>query len=83
MSLAVEVAHNPAVPLLRGEDFAVGEIGSDGIRIHEARLRKVDGQVRLRRTGAVDSNAIELAEESLRQAKLQSFSRSQPVLTTD
>ncbi len=49
------VARVPAVPLRRGTNFLVAEVtDGDGIRLHEARRRIVDGRIDVRRATTID-----------------------------
>ena len=73
MDLAREVTESGA-PLLRGEDFVVAEQGPDGVRLHQARVRKIDNALVVKPLGvsAPRNNEIPGA-----------FTNSQPILTTD
>lgn len=68
-TLARAVAGNPSFRIVPGEDFVVGEIGPDGIRLHRVRLRKTDGLVSIRGTVVVDPSTIAEAEERERAAR--------------
>lgn len=91
--LAEEVAANPPLPLLRGEDFAILECGTDGVRIHIVRLRVTDGRLAVFGTTAIDPKAIVeeqrqeiarvTAEAIARHAERALISRRSPALTTD
>jgi len=92
-SLAQEVISDPPLPLIRGQDFAVGEVGPDGVRIHRVRLRKTDGKVAIRGSTLVNPEAIAAAEErerarrelerALSKAEHDTISRVRPAFTTD
>ena len=80
-ALAKMVLSEPGTPILRGKDFAVGELGSGGIRIHRVRLR-LDGKPALQAQSIID--ATTLSEELARErARRRTISRTQPVMTTD
>jgi len=93
--LAREVIEQPSDPITRGHDFAVAEIGPDGIRFHIARMRALDGKPAIGAAAVVDPNAYEAADverreraeretqEALQRAERHSVSRTQPVFTTD
>ena len=88
-ALAADVAAHPETPIVRGEDFAIGEAGPDGIRVHRVRLRKTDGKIAVRGIAALDPESIEaerlrrMAEEALRRAAYETVTRTNPVYTTD
>ena len=94
-ALAREVVDHPTSPIARGRDFAVGEIGPDGIRLHIVRLRATDGKPAIRAASVVDVDAYRTAEverrerarrellESVERAERQTISRRRPVFTTD
>ena len=88
-ALAADVVAHPETPIVRGEDFAIGEAGPDGIRVHRVRLRKTDGKVAVRGIAALDPESIEaervrrMAEEALRRAAYDTVTRTNPVYTTD
>jgi len=73
MDLAREVTESGA-PLLRGEDFVVAEQGPDGVRLHQARVRKTDKALAVKPLGV---SAPRNSEDP------GAFTNSQPVLTTD
>lgn len=93
--LARDVVEQPTAPIMRGHDFAVAEIGPDGIRFHIARMRALDGKPAVRAAAVVDPETYEAAdverrerarresEEALQRAERHSVSRTQPVFTTD
>lgn len=91
--LAKEIVSDPPQPLVRGEDFAVGEIGPDGIRIHIVRLRKLDGKVALQASAVIDRASVDaaveqerlerLAERALMRAKRSTMTRTFPAVITD
>jgi hypothetical protein len=93
--LARDVVERPTDPISRGHDFAVAEIGPDGIRFHIARMRALDGKPAINAAAVVDPNAYEAADvarreraeretqEALQRAERHSVSRTQPVFTTD
>lgn len=94
IDLARRVAMNPSTPLVRGGNFVVGEIGPDGIRFHEVRLRVTDGRLALRGSAAFDLAAIEAERvvmeqrardlaEALARAERETLLRTRPVFTTD
>lgn len=78
LDLAADLVTNPATPviLLKGENFSVGEIGPDGIRIHQVRLR-TDGRLSLRGAAAIDLETMRAAEaERMRreaEAQMRAF----------
>src|ERR1700686_167288 len=93
--LARDVIERPTDPITRGHDFAIAEIGPDGIRFHIARMRALDGKAAINAAAVVDPNAYEVADvarreraeretqEALQRAERHSVSRTQPVFTTD
>ncbi len=57
-----EVARAPAVPLRRGTTFIVAEVtDGDGIRLHEARRRIVDGRLAVRPSTTIDEAMMRAA----------------------
>ena len=64
--IAEELISSSDQPLIRGSSFAVGEIGPDGIRIHRARLRKLDGQIYMEGFPTLNRAAV---TEALRRAE--------------
>jgi len=94
-ALAREIVDQPASPIARGRDFAVGEIGPDGIRLHIVRVRATDGKPAIRAAAVVDLDAYRTADlerrerarrelqEALERAERQTISRRRPVFTTD
>jgi len=94
-AIARDVVEQPTDPIIRGRDFAVAEIGPDGIRFHIARMRALDGKPAVRAAAVVDPDAYEAADvarqerarretqEALQRAERHSVSRTQPVFTTD
>lgn len=94
-TLARDVVQEPTDPITRGRDFAVGEIGPDGIRFHVARMRALDGKPAIHSAAVVDPETYEAADmerreramretqEALQRAERQTVSRTQPVFTTD
>jgi hypothetical protein len=93
--LAEEVAADPPMPLVRGEDFAILETGSEGVRIHRVRLRATDGRLAVFDTTAIDQATAEeakqqeierkrLATEAIaKRAERSTISRLNPAFTTD
>ncbi len=54
-----EAARTPAVPLRRGTSFLVAEVtDGDGIRLHEARRRIVDGRLAVRASTTIDEEGM-------------------------
>lgn len=52
-------AANPSVPLRRGTNFLVAEVtDGEGIRLHEARRRLVDGRLAVRAATTIDERGI-------------------------
>jgi hypothetical protein len=93
--LAEEVAAEPPMPLVRGEDFAILETGPDGVRIHRVRLRVTDGRLAVFDTTGIDPAMVEevrqreierarIATEAIaRRAERSTISRLNPAYTTD
>jgi hypothetical protein len=93
--LARAIVENPAMPVMRGKDFAVGEIGPDGIRVHVVRVRATDGKAAIDASAAVSPEAYRAADaerqeairrqlaDTVARAERQTVSRTQPVVTTD
>jgi hypothetical protein len=81
--LARAVVAEPETPIVPGEEFAVGEIGPDGIRFHPVRVRKLDGEVAVRGASRYDPEAIADAEAARRASERDALSRSRPAFTTD
>ena len=78
--ITAEIVDSACQPLIRGRGFAIGEIGPDGVRIHHARLRKLDGRVSLHGFSALDKAAI---EDAVRRKELWSASRINPMFYSD
>lgn len=78
--LARDIVERPSVPLEPGKDLCIGEVGPDGIRLHVARLRAVDGAISVNETAVVDAAAF---EDALRRAERQTVTRTNPAFTTD
>lgn len=58
-SVIEEAARTPAVPLRRGTNFLVAEVtDGEGIRLHEARRRIVDGRLALRASTTIDEEGM-------------------------
>lgn len=94
-TLARRVVAEPASPISRGRDFAVAEIGRDGIRLHVVRLRATDGKPAIGAAAVVDADAYRAADAERRErarrellaaverAERETLSRRRPVFTTD
>jgi hypothetical protein len=80
MDLAYEVAEDPPMPLVRGEDFAILETGPDGVRIHRVRLRVTDGRLAVFDTTAIDQATVEAIS---RRTERSTITRLNPAFTTD
>ncbi len=78
--LAEEVAADPPMPLVRGEDFAILETGTDGVRIHRIRLRATDGRLAVFDTTAIDQATVDAIAK---RAERSTISRLNPAFTTD
>ena len=58
-SVIEEAARAPAVPLRRGTSFLVAEVtDGEGIRLHEARRRIVDGRLAVRASTTIDEEGM-------------------------
>jgi len=55
--LARAIVEHPLMPITRGRDFAIGEIGPDGVRMHVLRVRATDGKP------AINARAVVTPEE--------------------
>lgn len=67
IEIAADLVTSPTTPiiLVKNEEFAIGEIGPDGIRIHRVRLRH-DGRISLRGGAAVDRETLQAVEDHRR-----------------
>jgi hypothetical protein len=93
--LARAIVENPLMPIMRGRDFAVGEIGPDGVRIHVLRVRALDGKPAINASAIVTPDAYRAADaerreairrqlaEAVARAERQTLSRTRPIFTTD
>jgi hypothetical protein len=93
--LAREVIESPAAAIARGRDFGVAEIGPDGVRLHIARVRALDGKPAIQAAAVVDPSAYNAADverrerarrelqQSIERAERHTMSRTRPVFTTD
>jgi hypothetical protein len=93
--LARHVVNEPCSPISSGRDFAVAEIGHDGIRLHVVRLRATDGKPAIGAAAVVDIDAYRAADVERRErarrelvaaverAERETISRRRPVFTTD
>jgi hypothetical protein len=93
--LARSIVEHPSMPIARGRDFAVGEIGPDGLRLHVLRVRATDGQPAINASAVVTPDAYRAADAERRQAirrqlaeavaraERQTVSRTRPIFTTD
>jgi hypothetical protein len=93
--LAREVIESPAAAIARGRDFAVAEIGPEGVRLHIVRVRALDGKPAIHAAAVVDTDAYHAADverreraqrelqEALQRAERHTLSRTRPVFTTD
>lgn len=70
-ALATEVLGNPPAPILRGDDFAIAELGTNGARFHFARLGKTDGRVRVNGYTGFDHDTLDAAEREARAQQVQ------------
>jgi hypothetical protein len=94
-TLARHVVDEPSSPISRGRDFAVAEIGRDGIRLHIVRLRATDGKPAIGAAAVVDVDAYRAADAERRErarrellaaverAERETISRRRPIFTTD
>ena len=93
-TLARTVLENPLTPIFRGQSFLLAEYGSekDGIRLHEMRFRKTDGNISFHGTSILNKAKLEaeererqqkLLEDALRKAERRTLTRTTPVFTTD
>jgi hypothetical protein len=94
-TLANAFAANPPTAVLRGEEFAIAEIGPDGLRLHLARIRRTDGAVALQGFVGYDPATlagIDRAErerrerqvaQAIERAQRQTITRRAPMFTTD
>jgi hypothetical protein len=69
--LATEVLGNPPAPILRGDDFAIAELGPNGARFHFARLGKTDGRLRVNGYAGFDRDTLDAAEREARARQVQ------------
>jgi len=90
LALTARITSKPVFPVIRGGEFAVGEIGPDGVRIHRLRFRQTDGKLTLYGMILVDVANVKAAEEQERTRRelervlrRNTISRMQPVFTTD
>lgn len=95
--LAADVLRHPPRPILRGENFAVAEVTTQGIRFHKARLRRQDGRLALSGQSAFDQASIataisraeterrarEAARTALVKAERRTLSMTSPAFVTD
>jgi len=87
VELARQVASDPDIPLIPGQEYTVAELGSDGIRLHRIRMRRLDGRMTVNGTAALDEAvAAEQAERLRREAETamqranrQAITRTQPI----
>jgi hypothetical protein len=83
------------IAIARGRDFAVAELGPDGVRFHIVRVRVTDGKPALNASAVVTPEAYRTADaerreaarrqlaEALARAERQTVSKTRPVFTTD
>ena len=93
--LARAIVEHPSMPVTRGRDFAVGEIGPDGVRVHVLRVRATDGKPAINASAIVSPDAYRAADaerreairrelaEAVARAERQTVSSTRPVFTTD
>jgi hypothetical protein len=93
--LARAIVEHPSMPITRGRDFAVGEIGPDGVRLHVLRVRATDGKAAINASAIVSPDAYRAADaerrdairrqlaEAVARAERQTVSRTRPIFTTD
>jgi len=93
--LARSIVEHPSMPVVRGKDFAVGEIGPDGVRVHVLRVRATDGKPAINSSAIVSPDAYRAADaerreairrelaEAVARAERQMVTRTRPVFTTD
>lgn len=93
--LARAVVEHPSMPITRGRDFVVGEIGPDGVRLHVLRVRATDGKPAINASAIVSPDAYRAADAERREAirrelaaalaraERQTVTRTRPVFTTD
>jgi hypothetical protein len=93
--LARAIVEHPSMPIARGRDFAVGEIGPDGVRVHVLRVRALDGKPAINASAIVSPDAYRAADaerreairrqlaEAVARAERQTLSRTRPIFTTD
>ncbi len=66
--LARAIVEHPLMPIMRGRDFAIGELGPDGVRVHVLRVRATDGKPAIRARAVVTPDAYRAAEAEEREA---------------
>jgi len=93
--LARAIVEHPSMPVVRGKDFAVGEIGPDGVRVHVLRVRATDGKPAINSSAIVSPDAYRAADaerreairrelaEAVVRAERQTVTRTRPIFTTD
>jgi hypothetical protein len=93
--LARAIVEHPSMPVTRGKDFAVGEIGPDGVRVHVLRVRATDGKPAINASAVVSPDAYRAADaerreairrelaEAVARAERQTVTRTRPIFTTD
>jgi hypothetical protein len=93
--LARAIVEHPTMPITRGHDFMVGEIGADGVRFHVLRVRATDGKPAIKASAVASPEEYRAADAERREAirrelarmvrgaELLSLSLLLPILTTD
>lgn len=88
--LAFELAERPSMPLIRGQEFMIAELGPKGLRLHQGSIRRIDGKLAIHGTSVVTEQTMREAEALRRETELalqravrQTISLSQPAFTTD
>jgi hypothetical protein len=66
--LARAVVEHPLMPITRGRDFAIGELGPDGVRMHVLRVRATDGKPAIKARAVVTPEAYRAADVEEREA---------------
>ena len=93
-TLSQTVLKNSITPIIPGQNFLLAELGGEknGIRLHEIRLRKIDGQLSFNNTTLFNKEKLEAEEQerqqkqiedAFRKAERRTLTRTSPVFTTD
>lgn len=83
VALATAILTELQIPTRRGEDIAVAELDSAGIRFHFVRTRGTDGKVAIGRGATIDPSSLTATQAALARAVRYEINARNPAAITD